>query len=66
MSVHARIILFMFAGWLYGSGWISEEVKNMLTTDPEVATAFQVALAAIVAAAGYVWRWIAKRLGWST
>ncbi|MDQ0422274.1 hypothetical protein J2045_003322 [Peteryoungia aggregata LMG 23059] len=66
MSVHARIILFIIAGWLYGSGWISEEVKNMLTTDPEVAAYVQGLIAALTIAVGYVWRWLAKKVGWST
>lgn len=66
MTVHARILLFILAGYLAGSGWISEEIKNMLTNDPEVAIAVQTALAALVTGAGYAWRWVAKRLGWST
>jgi hypothetical protein len=66
MSVHARIILFIVAGWLYGSGWISEEVKNMLTSDPEVAAYVQGLIAIATIGAGYLWRWIAKKAGWST
>lgn len=66
MTVHARILLFILAGYLAGSGWISEEIKDMLTNDPEVAMAVQAALAVLVTGAGYAWRWIAKRLGWST
>lgn len=66
MTVHARILLFVIAGYLAGAGWISEEIKTMLTTDPEVAATVQLALAGIVTVIGYVWRWVAKKLGWST
>ncbi len=66
MTVHARIILFMLVGYLYAAGWISEEIKTLLTTDPEVASSLQVALAAVAAAIGYGWRWVARKMGWST
>lgn len=66
MTVHARIILFMLAGYLAGAGWISEEIKVMLTTDQEVVALVQGALFAIVTAIGYGWRWVAKKMGWST
>lgn len=66
MTVHARILLFMLAGYLAGAGWISEEVKTMLTTDPEVVSLVQTALFAVVAAIAYGWRWLAKKMGWST
>lgn len=29
MTVWIRIALYMLAGWLYGSGYIGEEVKNL-------------------------------------
>jgi 1,4-dihydroxy-2-naphthoyl-CoA synthase len=66
MTVHARIILFMIAGYLAGAGWISEEVKDLLTSDPEVAAAVQAGIAAGIATIGYGWRWLAKKMGWST
>ncbi len=66
MTVHARIFLYIVAGYLAGAGWISEEIKTMLISDPEVAATVQIALGAIVTAVGYCWRWVAKKLGWST
>lgn len=66
MTVHARIILFMLAGYLAGAGWISQDVKDLLTTDPEVAATVQAGLALVVAGIGYGWRWVAKKMGWST
>jgi hypothetical protein len=66
VTVHARILLYVVAGYLTGAGWISEEIKTMLTTDPEVAAAVQVALGALVTSVGYGWRWVAKKMGWST
>jgi hypothetical protein len=66
MTVHARILVFMVAGYLFGAGWISEDVKDILTTDPEIAAAVQMIIAAAVAGIGYGWRWVAKKMGWST
>jgi hypothetical protein len=66
VTVHARIVLFIIAGYLAGAGWISEEVKDLLTTDPEVAAAVQAFIALAVAGIGYGWRWLAKKMGWST
>ena len=66
MSVYARVLLFILAGHLLSAGWISQEVKDMITTDPSVADLVQGLLASIVAFVALAWRWAAKRLGWST
>lgn len=66
MTVHGRILVFIIAGYLSGAGWISEEVKTMLINDPEIASYVQSVLAGAVIGIGYLWRWIAKKRGWST
>lgn len=66
MTVYVRILLQVLAGYLLASGYINEEVKSLIVDDPTVAVGIQIALAAIVHAAGLAWWRIAKRLGWST
>jgi hypothetical protein len=64
--VHVRIILYILAGWLFSSGHVSAEIRDMLTTDPDVVAAVQAGLSAAVAGASWVWWRLAKRFGWST
>lgn len=66
MTVWVRIALYLIAGWLFSSGYISDEVKRMITDDPEVAAGVQVAVSAVVAGGSVLWWRIAKRFGWST
>jgi hypothetical protein len=66
MTVWIRIGLYALAGWLAGSGYIGEEVRSIITTDPAVATGIQTALAALVGAVALQWRRLALRWGWST
>jgi len=66
MTTYIRILLHVVAGWLVTSGWINDEIKNMIVNDPQVAAGIQVLLAAIVHGASLVWWRIAKRFGWST
>lgn len=66
MTVWIRIFMYIVAGWLMSSGLINEEVRQLLTTDPDVAAAIQVALAAVLAAANVIWWRLAKRFGWKT
>lgn len=65
MTVWIRIFLYMVTGWLYGSGLIGSEVKQILTTDPAVAAAVEFAVSAVIAGVPLLWWRIAKRLGWS-
>lgn len=66
MTVWLRILLYMFAGWLYGSGYIGDEVKELLTTDPAVAASIEAGISAAIASVPIAWwRW-AKRKGWAT
>ena len=64
--VHVRIILYILAGWLFSSGRVSAEIRDMLTTDPDVVAAVQAGIAAVTAGASWVWWRLAKRFGWST
>jgi|UniRef100_A0A6H1ZBZ8 hypothetical protein len=66
MSVWIRIALYIAAGWLYGSGYIGDEVKAMLTDDPQVAMALEALVAGIIAGVPVLWWKIAKRMGWAT
>lgn len=66
MTVWIRIALYVFAGWLSSSGLINEEVKSLLTNDPEVAFGIQAVLSGLVAGATAAWWRLAKRFGWST
>ena len=66
MSPFIRIALYMVAGWLYGSGYIGEEVRSLITDDPAVAGAIEAGIAALVAAVPLSWWRAAKRLGHPT
>jgi membrane associated rhomboid family serine protease len=65
MTVWIRIALYIFAGWLYGSGYIGDEVKTMLTDDPQVAMALEALVAGIITGVPLLWWRLAKRMGWS-
>ena len=70
MSAIIRVALYVVAGWLGSSGWISPDVERILTTDPEIVEAGQAIVNALVSAflASPVvawWRW-AKRRGLPT
>lgn len=62
MLVVARVLLVFIAGFLASKGYIPEELRQMLTTDPDVATALSGGLVLIWA----LWWRIAKRFGWRT
>lgn len=66
MTVWLRIILYVVAGWLYGSGYIGDEVKELLTTDPAVAASIEAGISAAIASVPIAWWQWAKRKGWAT
>lgn len=66
MSVWIRIALYLVAGWLYGKGYIGEEVRDLITTDPAMAASIEAAIAMMFAAIPMVWWRLAKRFGWAT
>lgn len=66
MAVWIRIALYIVAGWLYGSGLIGEEVKDLVTTDPDLVASIEALISGILAAIPVIWWRLAKRLGWST
>ncbi|PST27368.1 hypothetical protein C7U60_02730 [Mesorhizobium plurifarium] len=66
MVVWIRIALYLVAGWLYGSGLIGEEVKDLVTTDPDLVASIEALISGIFAAIPVIWWRLAKRLGWST
>lgn len=66
MIVYTRILIHVLAGWLLASGYINEEVKSLLTDDPEFALAIQTAIAAAVHGVGVAWWRLSKRMGWAT
>lgn len=64
--VHVRIILYILAGWLFASGHINDEIRQLMTTDPDVAALVQAGIAAVTAGVSWLWWQLAKRFGWST
>ncbi|GMB81231.1 MULTISPECIES: Pam3-gp28 family putative phage holin [Shinella] len=66
MTVWLRILLYVVAGWLYGSGYIGDEVKELLTTDPAVAASIEAGISAAIASVPIAWWQWAKRKGWAT
>lgn len=66
MTVWLRILLYVVAGWLYGSGYIGDEVKELLTTDPAVAASIEAGISAAIASIPVAWWQWAKRKGWAT
>ncbi|MDX0127401.1 hypothetical protein GOC15_22765 [Sinorhizobium meliloti] len=66
MAVWIRIALYMVAGWLYGSGLIGEEIKDLVTTDPDLVASIEALVSGILATITVIWWRVAKRLGWST
>lgn len=66
MTVWIRIALYAVAGWLFGSGLIGEEVRDILTTDPAVVDSINFIVSAGVFGIAAGWRWMAKRFGWAT
>jgi hypothetical protein len=66
MTVWIRIALYLLAGWLYGSGYIGEEVKSLVTEDPAVAGAIEALISALITAPPIWWWRLAKKHGWHT
>ncbi len=66
MMVFIRIALYLFTGWLYGKGYIGDEVKELLTTDPQVVSAIEAGISAVIASVPIAWWQWAKRKGWAT
>lgn len=66
MTVWIRIALYALAGYLYGRGYIGDEVRNIITDDPAVAGAIEAGIAAAIGAVPVAWwRW-ARRTGGAT
>ena len=63
MTVWIRIALYMIAGWLYGSGYIGEEVRSMITDDPAVAASIEAGIAAALGAVPVAWWQWARKMG---
>lgn len=63
MTVWIRIALYMLAGWLYGAGYIGDEVKSMITDDPAVAASIEAGIAAAIGAIPVAWWQWARKSG---
>lgn len=61
-----RIILRYGVGALVGAGWLSSELGNHLTSDPDIAVLVDYAGLAVGAAVVEGWYWLAKKWGWAT
>lgn len=66
MTVWIRIALYLLAGWLYGAGYIGDEVKRILTDDPAVVSSVEAVIFAAISALPVAWWQWAKRRGWAT
>ncbi|UDF29959.1 UNVERIFIED_ORG: hypothetical protein LHK14_01170 [Roseateles sp. XES5] len=66
MTVWIRIALYLLAGWLYGAGYIGDEVKRLLTDDPAVASSVEAGIFALISSVPVAWWQWAKRRGWAT
>ena len=66
MTVIARILLVWLAGYLFASGRINEELRDILTTDAEAAALAQATLSGFVTGLWWLWWRLAKRFGWRT
>lgn len=66
MTVWIRIALYALAGYLYGRGYIGNEVRSLITTDPAVAASIEAGIAAAIGAIPVAWwRW-ARQTGGAT
>ncbi|MCM2399787.1 hypothetical protein NBH20_01350 [Rhizobium sp. S153] len=63
MTVWIRIALYVIAGWLYGSGYIGDEVKALITTDPAVASSIEAGISALIASVPVAWWQWARKTG---
>lgn len=66
MAPIIRILARYGIGLLIGSGFISSDLGDMLSADPDVQLALEVAAGALAAAAVEGWYWFAKRFGGKT
>lgn len=66
LSVYIRILLYIVSGWLMSSGWINDELRQSLVSDPEAALLVQAAISGAVSGAAFGWRAAAKKFGWAT
>lgn len=62
----SRLALVWLSGFLMSSGWINDELQQMLLTDPAIADAIQVALSGVSMGAWLGFWKLAKRWGWAT
>lgn len=66
MTVWIRIALYVLAGFAYGRGWIGDEVRDIITTDPEMVIWVERAIFAAILLIPASWWRAAKRFGWPT
>lgn len=66
MTVWIRIALYGLIAYAYGKGWIGDEIRSLLTSDPELVPAIEALVAAAFYGATVVWWQVARRLGWAT
>ena len=66
MGVYIRILLWIVTGALLSSGWITQELRDSVTNDPQAAAYVQTVLSGAVAGVTWVWWRLAKRWGLST
>ncbi len=62
----SRCFILWLSGVLFTSGWINEELQQMLLTDPAITDAIQALLSLVFAGVWGVWWKFAKSRGWKT
>lgn len=65
MSVFIRIGLRYLAGLLVGYGLLSQDISDMLSNDPDIVAAVEIAVGAAIGGVAELWYYLARRFGWS-
>lgn len=66
MTVWIRIALYIISAYLYGAGYIGDEVRAIITTDPAVASSIEAGISALMISVPVLWWKLAQRFGWPT
>lgn len=65
-TVLIRIGIHVMTDWLYGSGYVGEEVRDILTTDPAVVAAVEALICSVPSVVSIAWWRLARHFGWRT
>ncbi len=66
MGVFLRILLRYVAAALVARGFLSHDVGDLVSTDPDLSQAIEIVAGGVGMAIAEGWYYLAKRLGWRT